>query len=357
MKTPSRIGLIALSRRGAAMAARLAAAWPHADTFVTARWRQHAGPRAEVLTEDLASVVPSLLLRHDGLVFFCAVGIAVRLVAPHLQGKWADPAVVAVDDAGRWAVSVLGGHAGGGNALATAVADVLGAQAVITTASEAHGLTPIETLAAERGWRLARPAPMARVAGALVNGERLGWVVDAPLAPAAREPPWPCDRFSDPAALAAAGCPGLVVTDRLLPSALAARARTCWVLLRPPTLVLGVGASTGAAAAEIAALARAAVGDAGFAWESVAAVATLDRKLSEPGLAAFAAREGLLLQGFPAAALASVAVPHPSSAVRTAVGTPSVAEAAALLASGGRLVAAKRKSGRATVAVARREAM
>jgi len=351
VRGPRRVALIAITRRGAALATQLAAAWPHADLHVLARWCAAAGPRARPLEGRLAAAVPGLLARYEGLVFFSAVGIAVRLVAPHLRDKWHDPAVVAVDEAGRWAVSVLAGHAGGGNALAQAVAAVLGAQAVITTASEAQGLLPLEALATERGWRLAQPAPTARVSAALVNGERLGWVVDAPLAP--MEPPWPCEQFPHLAALAAAGCPGVVVSDRLLAAPLAAVAATRWVVLRPPSLVLGVGASRGASAEEIEALAREAVAAAGLAWESIGLVATLDRKLAEPGLVAFAARHSLPLRGYPAAALASVPVPHPSAVVGAAVGTPSVAEAAALLAAGGMLVVPKRKGRRATVAVAR----
>jgi cobalamin biosynthesis protein CbiG len=353
---PQRLALIAITRRGALLAGRLAAAWPHAEAFALARWQALAGPSAQPIHGRLAAAVPALLARYDGLVFFSAVGIAVRLVAPHLRDKWRDPAVVAVDEAGRWVVSVLAGHAGGGNALAAAVAAVLGAQAVITTASEARGLLSLEALAAAHGWRLALPAPTARVSAALVNGEQVGWVVGAPVGAAAGQPPWACARFADIGALAAAGCPGVVISDRLLPAALAPLAAERWVVLRPPTLVLGVGASRGASADEIEELARRALSEAGFAWESVGLVATLDRKLAEPGVVAFAARHRLPLRGYPAATLAAVVVPHPSAAVGAAVGTPSVAEAAALLAAGGPLVVPKQKGRRVTVAVARREA-
>jgi cobalamin biosynthesis protein CbiG len=106
---------------------------------------------------------------------------------------------------------------------------------------------------------------------------------------------------------------------------------------------------------EIEALARAALAEAGLAWSSLALVATLDRKLAEPGIAAFAARHALPLRGYAADELALVEVPHPSAAVHQHVGTASVCEAAATLgADGGPLVAPKRKSAHATVAVTRR---
>jgi cobalt-precorrin 5A hydrolase len=348
------VALIAITRAGASLAAGVAAALPGAEVYIAPRWRDLAGPAAHPLGPTLGAEVARLFTTHDGLVFFAAVGVAVRLVAPHLRGKAEDPAVVAVDDAGRYAVSVLSGHLGGANALAERVGAILGAQAVVTTASEAHGLPALELLGQAWGWRVENLPAAKVVSAALVNGEPVGVVQEG------GEPDWwpadapPLTRYDAAEALAAAACPALIITDRVLPRALAGLCRR-WLILRPRTLVLGVGASTGVSADEIEALARAAVADAGLAWASLRLVATLDRKLAEPGVVAFAARHGVPLCGYPAAALAAILVPSPSAVVQRHVGTASVCEAAALLgAGGGTLAAAKRKSARTTVAVARR---
>jgi cobalt-precorrin 5A hydrolase len=74
----------------------------------------------------------------DALVFICACGIAVRAIAPHVKSKLRDPAVVACDETGRFAISLLSGHAGGANALAEQIAAQIGAVPVITTASDCH---------------------------------------------------------------------------------------------------------------------------------------------------------------------------------------------------------------------------
>jgi cobalamin biosynthesis protein CbiG len=100
-------------------------------------------------------------------------------------------------------------------------------------------------------------------------------------------------------------------------------------------------------------LLRLALDAAGLALGGVGLLATLDRKLGEPGMQRLAVRLGLELRGFTSAELSQVVVPNPSEVVRRSVGTPSVAEAAALLASGGELLASKRASAHATVAVAR----
>ncbi|UUN26170.1 cobalamin biosynthesis protein [Streptomyces sp. FIT100] len=96
-------------------------------------------------------------------------------------------------------------------------------------------------------------------------------------------------------------------------------------------LVVGVGARPGAPAEEVLGLIRDVLREAGAAPEAVVALATLEARAAEPGIVAAAAALGVPLHGFPAGELARVPVPHPSGAAEEAVGTPSVAEAAALM--------------------------
>lgn len=264
----------------------------------------------------------------DQLVCFLAVGATVRLLAPWLQGKRTDPGVVCVDEAQRFAVPVLGGHAGGANALAERVAAVLGATAALTTATDAVGLPGLDTL----GWPV--EGAVAAVSRALLDGEPVALHADAawPL------PPLPLDD---------AGEHVLAVTDRLV------ALDPLTAVLRPPSLVLGLGASRGVTAQELGDLVDRALADAGLSAGSVAAVGTADAKADEAGLLALCAERGWPLTTFPSAALAAVDVPNPSAHPQEAIGTPSVAEAAALLL-GDVLVVEKAKSAMATVAVARR---
>lgn len=205
----------------------------------------------------------------DAFVLFAAVGIAARVAGPLLRSKLTDPAVVCVSEDGRWVVPVVGGHEGGANKLATDVATVLGAEAVITTASESQPVT---------------------------------------------------------------SAPSTSATKSLL--------------------IAGIGASRGAPAAEIAELLATALAGAGLVGQAVREVATHDLKANEPGVLAL----GLPVRTYPSERLRGVQVPSPSSAVEQAVGTPSVAEAAALIAAGpgGVLVVTKQVSAHATVAIARR---
>ncbi|MBO3742851.1 cobalamin biosynthesis protein [Actinoplanes flavus] len=121
------------------------------------------------------------------------------------------------------------------------------------------------------------------------------------------------------------------------------------------TLIVGFGARTGVAAGVLADAVRGVLADEGLACTAVAVLATLDRRAAEEGPREFAAAAGWRLLGFPASELAGQPVPTPSAVVGMAVGTPSVAEAAALRAAGpgGRLIVAKRVRSGVTVAVAR----
>ncbi|MBG0778108.1 MAG: cobalamin biosynthesis protein [Desulfovibrionaceae bacterium] len=278
-------------------------------------------------------------------VFVCAAGIVVRAVGPLAASKTVDPAVVVLDQEGRFAVSLLSGHLGGANELARECAAVTGGEAVITTATDTAGIPAIDDLARERGLAVARAARIREISGALLAGRRVqimdpdGW-----LGEAVRDETF----FIDVEAADAwdAERPGAVVTH------LRDGAPRAALLLHPPCLAVGVGCNRGVAGSVILARVRGALERAGLAEPSVAVLASVEAKRDEPGLAEAAGALGARLVFFPAAELARVAVPNPSQAPLEAVGTPSVSEAAALLASGGELIVEKRAADGVTVAVA-----
>src|SRR5580698_6390660 len=253
------IGLIAVTGGGRAAAERLAAAWP-------GQTRTYDGPARQALARAWAQC--------DGLVCFLAVGATVRLIAPLLDSKWTDPAVVCMDESARRAVAVVGGHAAGANALATRVAEVFGADAVITTATDAVSLPGLDLL----GWPT--EGAIGTVSRALLDGERvrLESAETWPLAPL-------------PATVGDTGEYRILISDRLA----AGDPRTA--VLRPPSLVVGVYLATleagyyEAGVDEVLRLADGALGEAGL---SAASVATLVRP-SAAGAAALAGAAELVV--------------------------------------------------------------
>jgi cobalt-precorrin 5A hydrolase/precorrin-3B C17-methyltransferase len=304
------IGLVTTTAAGRTAAARLAGALPDTTTY-------EVGDLARAWREC------------DALVCFLATGATVRLLAPLLQDKATDPGVVVVDEASRFAVALLGGHQGGANALAQQVADVLGATPVVTTATDAAGLPGLDTL----GWPV--EGAVAAVSRAMLDGEPVRLDADAA---------WPLP----PLLVGETGEHVVRVTDRT------AEPDDRTVVLCPPSLVVGLGASKGVSADEVLDLVARTLAGAGLAPGSVTAAATVDAKADEAGLVEACARRGWPLITYPASHLAQVDVPNPSEEPQKVLGTPSVAEAAALLHSEGELVVEKTKSAMATVAVARR---
>jgi len=324
------IGLVAVTRAGHAAAERLERAWP--DT------RRYDAPAAAAL--------PRAFTECDAIVSFLAVGATVRLIAPLLTSKHADPAVVCVDEALRFAVPVLGAHQGGGNDLARRVAGTLGAEPVVTTASDAAGGAGLDEFGADLGFTVEPGSDLAAVGAAILSGERVTFSFGREWA--GQE--WPLPSLPPNVVRAGRPEPGVaavVVTDQKIP--MTERA----AVYRPPSLIVGVGASRGAPAGEIGELIDSTLAEQGLAPRSVRCIATAEAKADEPGLLAAAAMRGWRVVTFPASRLAAVPVPNPSEVVRRAVGTPSVAEAAALAEPGATLLAAKRASAHATVAVAR----
>ncbi len=168
-----KIAIITLSDQGARLAERLAEGWSDQDTDLFV----HAGvtelPCARPF-ERILDLTREIFARYDGLVYIAPAGLVVRAVAPCVEHKTVDPGVVVVDVGGRWAVSLLGGHEGGANALAITVANILGAEPVISTTTEAvkdlivgvgcRRGTPAETIAtAVREGLATAGADLARV--------------------------------------------------------------------------------------------------------------------------------------------------------------------------------------------------
>ena len=102
--------------------------------------------------ENLAEFISSYFAQTDAFIFITAMGVCVRLIAPHLRDKMQDPAVICIDDQGKFVQAVLSGHQGGANALTKKVAQVLGGQPVISTSSDLQELWPLDMLGERFGW-------------------------------------------------------------------------------------------------------------------------------------------------------------------------------------------------------------
>jgi cobalt-precorrin 5A hydrolase/precorrin-3B C17-methyltransferase len=276
----------------------------------------------------------------DQLVVFLATGATVRLIAPLLKDKSTDPGVVCVDEARQFAVALVGGHGGGANDLAQEVADALGCEPVITTATDATGVPGLDT------WSWPVEGDVAAVSRALLDGDPV--LLDMPVTHPI--PPLPVINGSAGGDAVPQNTPDASVHDARV-IAVTDRVTDADVVVRPPSLVLGIGASRGVSLEELDELVTSTLAAHGLSARSVSLVATVDAKADEDAINQMCDATGWTLVTHPAEVLATADVPNPSQHPQDAVGTPSVAEAAAM--QHGDLIVEKTKSAMATVAVAR----
>jgi cobalt-precorrin 5A hydrolase len=343
MKRP--IKVLALTPQGAALARRLAQGLPGAECRLP---RTQTGETGDLAFARLADAFREAFAAQENLVCIMAAGIVVRGIAPYLKGKDTDPAVVVVDEAGRFAISLLSGHLGGANDLARRVAQVLGGTPVITTATDVQGLPALDLLAVAHGLIIenlpeVRGIQMALLAGRpvrVVDPEGfLNGLVSAYPESFTLEPD--LDR-----ALAAGG-PTVYVgfRERAWPRE--------WLRLRPRNLVAGMGCHQGTPAEELIDFIKQIFQQEGLCLLALRALATIAAKKEEPGLRQAARTLGVEFIWFTATELEGIGVPHPSPQVARHMGVASVSEAAALKAGGVELIVTKRKGPNATLAVAR----
>ena len=287
---------------------------------------RYDGPASELL--------PRAWAECDLIVSHLALGATTRLVAPLLRDKKTDPGVVVIDEAGRFAVPLVGGHAGGANDLARRIAEGLGSTPVLTTATDALDLPALDTL----GW--AYSGDVAGVTRALIDG--------APVR-VEKAHPWPLPPLPANVAVDAGDARArIVVTDRVSvsPSELPT------VVLHPKSLVIGMGCNRGTPVETLRALLTETLAAHDLALESVTAITTVDLKAGEIGLLQLVKQLGVPLLDFTPETLAEQDVPTPSALVQGHVGTPSVAEAS-VLAQGAELLVPKQRNSDATCAVGR----
>ena len=345
--------IITLTRGGTHTGEKLLGLLPDAELYAPAHFVE-ATDRTHPYTESVRQLLQSVFQTHGVLICIMASGIVVRDLAPLLHSKHHDPGVVVLDEAGRFAVSLLGGHKGGANRLARQIASLLGGQAVLTTSSDVQDLPALDLLGQDWGWQIEGVSRLTAASAALVNGEAVGVFQDA-----GSEAWWPdsvpahLTRYDSPEALCdAQPTAALIITCHDVGEIVGDLQNA--IIYYPPCLSVGVGCNRGTPAGEIVAAVADTLAGARLSPRSILTLATIEDKAGEAGLLAACEGQGWPLRIFTRAEIATVEhLPNPSEWTERALGVRGVAEPAALLASGSdTLLVEKRKYGNVTVAVA-----
>lgn len=183
-----RIAVVSITKHGIALSSKIIAALPGALLFCPEKFRAEAESSVASTSAGVVNCyagkvgdqVPALFAAFDAIIAIVSLGAVVRLIAPHLGKKETDPAVIVVDEAGKFVIPILSGHLGGANALAGRLATALGATPVLTTASDARQTLAVDLLGRELGWKFeATHDEIVRCSAAVVNDEAVALVQEA----------------------------------------------------------------------------------------------------------------------------------------------------------------------------------
>ena len=350
------IAIVAITKKGINLGRQLRGFFPASHLYLPAKFASGQIPGEHHFQDSIKEVVGKAFLEYEGLVLIMAAGIAVRTIAPLIESKHHDPAVVVLDEAGKFAVSLLSGHRGGANELAGSIAFHIGAQPVVTTASEVSETIAVDMIGREFGWQLESEANVTKVSATMVNGDDVGLYQDAGERNGwAGDLPENVRRFSSLEDLENSACPAaLIITDKLLAGkheGLLAKA----VIYRPKSLVIGIGCNRGVICSKIEGTVTQILLEHGLSAKSIRNIATIDLKRDEEGLLEFVRKYNLFVEFFQSRVLNQKECPsEPSEAALKAVGSTGVCEPAALLSSEATdLVVPKTKRGDITIAIAR----
>ena len=269
----------------------------------------------------------------EGLVFIGAAGIAVRAIAPFLQDKTKDPAVVVLDETGAFVIPILSGHLGGANALAELVSGLCGAAPVITTATDRSGVFPVDLWAKANNCVILEPERIKQVSARLLAGEKVWYQSDWPIEGSA-----PQGVFSGPEE-------GFRLSVHPM--------EDDGLHLIPRIAVLGVGCRRGTEKEALERSFQRLLVSQHLYREAFCRVCTIDLKNDEPGLLSFCKENSWELISYSSDELNAVNGTFTASGfVLKTVGVDNVCERSAVLGSRGDLLCTKQATDGVTMAVA-----
>ncbi len=366
-----KVGIAGFTERGRSLGARIA------ETL-------QPGWEISLYEKNLKQWCGQCFLEADAVIFVGACGIAVRTVAPFLKSKTADPAVLVIDEAGHFVISLLSGHIGGANEFAREIAEQIGAVPVITTASDINGKIAVDVFAKKNHLAIGSMKDAKDMAAAILQGDRVGVYCTGAIEGAAPPELTPL-RFKQDLSGMTMPKAGAVVTDSVTEPGMEIGPGTpvdhlLWIsgyeprpeqtrrLLKsasgtvlhliPRNIVLGVGCRKGKPGEQIIHTVEQVLKDNGISPVALALAASIDLKKNEPGILELCEKYGLEFAVYPAVELERVRGDFTASGfVKKTAGVDNVCERAALLAAGDGAKLIQRKYARdgVTVALAERE--
>ncbi len=274
-----------------------------------------------VKNDDFRGLIGKIFFTYDTLIFIMACGIAVRSITPYIRDKQSDPAVVVVDELGRFAISLLSGHIGGANRLAARVAAITGGTPVITTATDINGVIAFDELATDNDCAIENIGVLKYISSELVNGGKVSLVSDCKIV---GDMPHNIDTpgFGEHCRLAVALTNSIIVpitAEKIL-------------YLRPRNLIIGLGCKKDKSKQEIEEALVHFMRINNKSMLSIKCIASISIKANEQGILDYCSEKNIPFKTFSAEEIKTVEHQFSSSDfVKSVTGVGCVAEACAIM--------------------------
>ena len=303
-------------------------------------YSKHEFDGVGVLKDTLDEFTRKAFGVSDAIVFIGAAGIAVRAIASFVTTKDCDPAVLVIDERGKYVIPILSGHVGGANEIASNIAKILDAQAVITTATDINGRFAVDSWAVNAGCHIMNINMVKKVSAAILNGEQVGLHSDYPIE----------GSLPDNVIISDSTKVGICISDS------SEQIFSQTLHLMPKQYALGIGCRKNTRYTELLNFVNFILDINGISHYEVEVIASIDLKTDENAIRSLSADWRIPFHTYSAKELAELPGDFSKSDfVKEITGVDNVCERAAVKANNGRLVVPKSSWDGITAALSKKD--
>jgi len=287
------------------------------------------------IRNTLSLMVEEFFNKYEKIVFIMALGIVVRTIAPLIKSKMSDPAVIVMDEKGKYVISVLSGHVGGANKASKEIAKIIGGIPVITTSTDVNNVISFDVFAAENNCQIENLGNLKYISAELVNGGKITLYSDCKINGSVPDNIDLISTFSNDNLFRHL----VVLSNRTVITPKAGKV----LYVRPKNLVLGIGCKRNTSKEQIKIAIIDLMNKNNKSLKSIKCLVTIDLKNDEQGLLEFCNEMNIELKIIPLQDIKNIEENYTcSDFVKGKVGVASVAEPCSVLGSiNGRLICKK----------------
>lgn len=344
-----KVSILAITKNGINIGTKLKEIFPTWDLFVPSKFSD--GRQINWYDEPTSEKIIQLFKNNNAIICIFSLGAVIRLIAPYLNDKKNDPAVLVIDDKANFVISVLSGHLGGANELTNIIAEKINATPVVTTAADVNKTIAVDLLGRNFGWKIEDDVNVTKVSAYMVNEEKIGVFQDAGEVNWYEKLPSNVRIYKSLEELKNSDSKGyLIISDKKISEDFLKEA----VIYRPPTLVIGIGLHWDTSKNTIEDGIKKTLIKFDLSPKSIVKFASIKKPKDVQGLIEIGKEMKIPVEYVDREELAKIHAPNPSEKVNSYEGTSSVSEAAAIKVSKGVLIVEKQKfPPNLTIAVAR----